>query len=129
MSKHTPTPWRLEYHPGQRGEPATLIMQEGAEACERWIAECPWGLDGDGDGDCSATEAQANAAFIVRACNAHGDLIAACRAAEQFIRNGVEYGYIRMPDKDTPDKAHDTLPTLEAAIAKAEKPLQPTLQS
>tara|TARA_A100000171_G_scaffold51315_1_gene65261 strand:- start:374 stop:865 length:492 start_codon:yes stop_codon:yes gene_type:complete len=32
--------------------------------------------------------------------------------AEQFIENGIELGYIRMPDKDTPDAANDMLPTI-----------------
>jgi hypothetical protein len=48
------------------------------------------------------------------------DLYAACVAAGEFIRNGIEFGYIRMPDSDTPDRAHGTLPMLRAAIAKAE---------
>lgn len=41
----------------------------------------------------------------------------ALEAARQFIRNGVEMGYIRMPDPETPDPAHDTLPMIEAALA------------
>jgi hypothetical protein len=41
----------------------------------------------------------------------------ALKAAKQFIENGVEFGYIRMPDADTPDTAHDTLPKINAAIA------------
>jgi hypothetical protein len=47
-------------------------------------------------------------------------LLEACRAAARFIANGVELGFIRLPDADTPDPAHDTLPALLAAIAKAE---------
>lgn len=42
--------------------------------------------------------------------------IKALRAAEQFIVNGVEMGYIRMPDAETPDTAHDTLPLIRAAL-------------
>lgn len=38
-------------------------------------------------------------------------------AAREFIVNGIELGAIRMPDDDTPDTAHDTLPMIEAAIA------------
>lgn len=30
----------------------------------------------------------------------------ALKAADSFITNGVELGYIRMPDKDCPDPAH-----------------------
>lgn len=36
-------------------------------------------------------------------------------AAEQFIVNGVELGYIRMPNPETPDSAHDTLPMIRQA--------------
>lgn len=41
----------------------------------------------------------------------------ALEAARRFIRNGVEFGYIRMPDADTPDPAHRTLPAIESALA------------
>ena len=47
------------------------------------------------------------------------DMLAALRAARGFIVNGVELGFIRMPDADTPDTAHNTLPMIEAAIARA----------
>lgn len=40
----------------------------------------------------------------------------ALRKAEQFIVNGVELGFIRMPDPGTPDPAHDTLPAIRAAL-------------
>ena len=41
----------------------------------------------------------------------------ALEAAEQFIVNGVELGYIRMPDAGTPDSAHQTLPMIRQAQA------------
>lgn len=44
-------------------------------------------------------------------------LIDAAKSACQFIRNGVEWAYIQMPDGDTPDSARQTLPKLEAALA------------
>jgi hypothetical protein len=47
------------------------------------------------------------------------DMLAALKRAEQFIVNGVSLGFIRMPDPETPDSAHDTLPAIRAAIAKA----------
>ena len=46
--------------------------------------------------------------------------MAACKAAAIFIRNGVELGFIRMPDEEVPDPAHLVPGMLEAAIAKAE---------
>ncbi len=39
------------------------------------------------------------------------------RLAKQFVVNGVELGYIRMPDADTPDPAHDLLPKINAALS------------
>lgn len=42
---------------------------------------------------------------------------AALRKAEQFIVNGTELGFIRMPDAGLPDTAHDTLPMIRAALA------------
>lgn len=47
-----------------------------------------------------------------------GELVGALKMAEQFISNGVEFGYIRMPDKDTPDSAHQTLPLIRGMITK-----------
>lgn len=38
------------------------------------------------------------------------------KKARTFIRNGVALGYIRMPDSDCPDTAHETLPMIEQAI-------------
>jgi len=58
--------------------------------------------------------AEANARLIAAA----PDLLEACKKARQFIENGVEGGYIRLPDK--PDPALETLPLICAAIVKAE---------
>ncbi|WP_244254444.1 hypothetical protein [Burkholderia vietnamiensis] len=41
----------------------------------------------------------------------------ALRAAKQFIANGVELGYIRMPDSDCPDPAHEVPNLIDAAIS------------
>lgn len=46
-------------------------------------------------------------------------LLEALEKTKQFIENGIELGYIRMPDDDTPDSAHQTLPIINAAIAAA----------
>lgn len=40
----------------------------------------------------------------------------ALRAAQSFIRNGRELGFIRMPDADVPDPAHETPKLIDAAI-------------
>ena len=41
----------------------------------------------------------------------------ALRCADQFITNGIELGYIRMPDADTPDSAHKTPGIIRAVLA------------
>lgn len=40
----------------------------------------------------------------------------ALELAKKFIQNGVELGYIQMPDPETPDPAHETLPKIIAAL-------------
>lgn len=50
----------------------------------------------------------------------------ALKKAEQFIVNGVEMGFIRMPDASTPDPAHGTLPAIRSAlVALASRPAAP----
>lgn len=44
-------------------------------------------------------------------------LVEALEAADQFIRNGIELGFIRMPDAGTPDPALKTPAMIEAALA------------
>lgn len=44
-------------------------------------------------------------------------LVEALEAADQFIRNGIELGFIRMPDAATPDPALKTPAKIEAALA------------
>ncbi|WP_176322498.1 hypothetical protein [Burkholderia vietnamiensis] len=51
---------------------------------------------------------------------APADVLRALRAAKQFIANGVALGFIRMPDSDCPDPAHETPRLIDAAIASLE---------
>ena len=48
----------------------------------------------------------------------------ALSAAEQFIVNGVELGYIRLPDPQTPDSAHNTLPMIRQAQISFERTVE-----
>lgn len=63
---------------------------------------------------------RATAEKMVRAYNAHDDMLEALKAAKEFITNGIELGFIRMPDTSTPDRAHETPGIVRAAIARAE---------
>lgn len=73
-----------------------------------------------GDASDSDYIAAANPAAILELIRQWDELLAALREARMFIRNGIELGFIRMPDADTPDPAHDTLPHIEAVIARVE---------
>ncbi len=48
-------------------------------------------------------------------------LEAALLEADQFITNGIELGYIRMPDADVPDAAHHIPGNIRAALAGEKK--------
>lgn len=45
----------------------------------------------------------------------------ALEQAQQFIENGVESGYIRMPDQSLLDPAHKTLPAIRQALAQIDQ--------
>jgi hypothetical protein len=48
-----------------------------------------------------------------------GELEQALRKAKEFIENGIEFGFIRMPDEG--DSAHETLPMIRAALHVTDK--------
>lgn len=52
----------------------------------------------------------------------HNAALEALEAARRFIRNGIELGYIRMPDAGTPDPAHRTPGLIDAAIRALKQP-------
>ena len=47
------------------------------------------------------------------------DMYEALRRALTFIENGIEYGYIKMPDVDSGDPALETPSIISKALAKA----------
>jgi hypothetical protein len=49
----------------------------------------------------------------------HAEMLAALKAARQFILNGIEMGFIRLPASDA-DTANRTVPIIDAAIDRAE---------
>lgn len=86
MTKHTPTPWDVD-----DGDNVSIFELDTFD----FIAEASWS-------DKRRSQAEANAAFIVRAVNSHYQLLEACKRA------------LSMPDGTlTPD-------ILANAIAKAE---------
>ena len=99
-NKHTPVPWRW----GNCG----AIVTDKPDEQVRFIGD--WADDNveiyGGHVICeSATEA--NGRFIIRACNAHADLLAACEAALRQLRYRIVEEHLTT--------------RLEAAIAKAKE--------
>lgn len=92
---HTPLPWAITV---PKKEPFGWWIHAGD------VLVCSCGTRPLSD------EALANAAFIVRACNSHDDLLAACEAALTRLRT---------IERDKGIHSHETIPELEAAIARA----------
>lgn len=68
--------------------------------------------------DCPFMEAAANAAYIVRAVNAHEELVAAIKAVQEGFRDGsIKWAKPRQSDSDPYHKANTLMCE---AIAKAE---------
>jgi hypothetical protein len=118
MSGHTPGPWRIEDGvPGDMdiaivaGDPRVEVYEWAfvAHVCGPEIPE-----DVADAGGFDRAEALANARVIAAA----PDLLEAARVAAQFILNGIEMGYITMPEPG--DSALMTRGLIVAAIAKAE---------
>jgi hypothetical protein len=93
-------PWAHEWDEAKRGKPAEVWR--GTEGGGHT------GLPG------SIEVGEHNARLIAAA----PDLYAALLKAREFIVNGVEYGYIHLPDRG--DSALDTLPLIESALAKVD---------
>jgi hypothetical protein len=112
MLNHTPGPWNVHIHT-ENDACLNVIAGEatyaGSTTRADWIAEL------DNTADKPFEEVQANALLLA----ASPDLLEACERAIRFIQNGIEFGYITLPDPDTDDPAHDTLPKLVAAVARA----------
>lgn len=104
-AQHTPTPWKVN------GKGGYLIYVGGdLTARRKFVAQA---YDPEAQ-DKLTNVAKANAEFIVRACNAHDDLLAACKVALFWCPECGRFGKreIGVPcERCTP---------LRAAVAKAE---------
>ncbi len=86
---HTPTPWTIEI---SSSEDELLIFS--AENC---VASVPIWHDGDDD-DTLRDLSHANAAFIVRACNAHDNLVTTLKLALEALNTARRF---RVGDTDS----------------------------
>lgn len=79
---------------------------------------------GTPDVEINPRSAQEWAAHLCLASNLHRELVDALRDAEEFIANGIEMGYIRLPEYSD-DKALKTLPAIRAVLAKLKEGASP----
>jgi hypothetical protein len=108
--RHTPAPWRWF----TRRDPETGIETQETGVKMRTLI----GANGQGFAwtvGLSPEVDMANADLM----SAAPTMLEALERADQFIRNGVELGYIRMPDPDSSDSALQTPGIIRAAIAAA----------
>lgn len=105
--KYTPTPWYIAggYDEDGNRKEKICARQDSTIICEMevWRGE-------------ARQESEANAAFIVRAVNAHADLINALRWAKSFITACERFH----PEESEREIAMQRRIMIEDAIAKAE---------
>ena len=100
---HTPTPWSIEV---SSSEDELLVFSD--ESC---VASVPIWHDED-DVDTLHDQSYANAAFIVRACNAHRDLVASLTLALEALNTARRF---RVNDTDS----YAIASAIEAALKAA----------
>jgi hypothetical protein len=100
MSEHTPTPWESNFN--------------------RIESKDDHGVDNDGwmIAECIGPEQEANAEFIVRACNAHDALVAACEKIEK-LRSDLLEGATSMDEGALLTEGADAFDDIEAALKLA----------
>ncbi len=106
---HTPGPWKFDrdtFNSRKHDDKCGSIIGVDEDGRSWIIAE----VCGDGP----------NCESDARLIAAAPEMLGALKRARGFIKNGIELGFIRMPDADTKDPAHETLPAIEQAIQLAE---------
>lgn len=133
-AKHTATPWEFSFYEGFDGTPIRApedVARVVSESALRSGGSELWGVSVERDGETlticytgNGPTSKENAAFIVRACNDHADLLEAAKVmldlldalklAEDHFASSENCGVCH-PVGDCP-----TLRVIQAAIAKAE---------
>jgi hypothetical protein len=130
-SKFTPGPWEVVYRDDESFMCMTLIAPKGLmnpdnvgrlidepiETQEKVIAITHHQLlPMAGHEACEKDEEEANAELMAAA----PDMYKALRHALWFIENGIEFGYIRLPNVNSGDTALETQILILKALAKAQ---------
>lgn len=101
--KHTPGPWTYFVGNADGRGLIRIEVDRSADGAGTHIASMQRG-----------TQSEANAAFIVRACNAHDGLVAALETAKEYIRQDMYESGLRRDYADT-----NTLNVIDAALRAA----------
>lgn len=108
----TPTPWRFCHSSWEYS-----FIYDGKDEV---VAQCHISPDVTEDTQAQHEAAKdAVTALIVKSVNAFEPMREALRRANAFISNGVELGYIRMPDPRIGDPASETPAIIRAALKLA----------
>lgn len=112
MSEHTKTPWKL-YKAKLRPDISDVVIIEVQDRNGKSIIK--WGgFDGQKNRD-------ANAAFIVRACNSHDDLLAALRLCLPVMEVDAEMSHFLQGFARQENENDRVLARVKAAIEEVER--------
>lgn len=123
-AKHTPGPWTWLMEKQDRGPIGKGEMRHVSLSAPRPGHPLPystrvlgpnWTVHNGDVWQAWVSVREADARLIAAAPK----MLTALLAAQQFIRNGIALGFIRMPDADCPDSAHNTPPLIDEAIFEA----------
>lgn len=107
-SKHTPGPWEVNIAPPPHKTLKPIIIVRVSETPLKYTPTIALAVG------CDKTTDLANAQFIVRACNAHEELLEALKLSRKYVAKMVA------DDVQTVLHPQVALDRLEQAIAKAE---------
>lgn len=86
------------------------VQADHAEQRERTVRACQVAIE-------RSQQKKAAEAELIRLKAQRVELESVVKLAREFVKNGIELGYITMPDDDTPDPAHDLLPRMDAVLS------------
>ena len=114
MPRHTPTPWKVqlveEKHHGYDGWNTFAVRDEKTNGCIAMVGEVDRQFD---------TVNEANAEFIVTACNSHDELIAELKLALRYLEHpDVQAIPFAMRASTVTDRIHRTLAKLEEDLSE-----------